>query len=119
MVSFKLVEKKHKFSLSIGFYRLYLGGVSSIENVDLLDIGITDLKTKDYVTLSELNFNSRKRINKKQAIAFFEFEVTQSGEFEIEINEIENLKLKSSTLFLSNLLFQSKVDIQNVIVFIE
>jgi hypothetical protein len=119
MVTFKLIEKKHKFYLSIGFYRLYLGGVFSVNNIDLVDIGLTEMKTQDYVTLKELNFKTKQYINGIKAIACYEFEVMNAGDFEIEFDNIENLELKSSSLFLSNFLFPSKIDISDIQVIIQ
>lgn len=119
MISFKLAEKKKQFYLSTGFYHIYLSGGFFLENIDLIDVGLKDLRANNYITLKEFYIKRRSYVNGQRAVACYEFEVVDSTELELEFGNIEQLEMKYSMLFLANLLFPKKIEVEQISVVIQ
>lgn len=119
MILFKLAKKKHQFYLSTGFYHVYLVGGFFLENLDLMDVGLKDLRTNDYITLKEFYLKRRSYVNSQKAVACYEFEIVNSTELELEFGNIEQLEMKYSTLFLANLFFPKKIAAEEILVAIQ
>lgn len=77
------------------------------------------MRTNNYITLKESYLKRRSYVKGQRAVACYEFEVVNSTELELEFGNIEQLEMKYSMLFLANLLFPKKIDVENISVVIE
>ena len=117
MILFNLTERKKKFELGYGDYRIYFVGAFSIENIEQVSINFYEVESGKEIELKNiglLGLKPRDFINGEKAIACFSFFVEKRTDYIIEINNIENLQPKKSMLFLKNLLFPSKISIEDL-----
>jgi hypothetical protein len=114
MEIFKLKNKKHKFSPSYGLYRIYILGGLSIENLNSLKATLTKANTGEIISLKEIDWKPSEYINGEKAIACYDFQINEADDYEIEFNNIENLRVKKSKLFIKNLLFPSTISLEDI-----
>ena len=114
MEIFKLKNKKHKFIPSYGSYRIYIVGGLTIENLNLLKVKLTKINTGEIIPLKEINWKPADYIAGEKALACYDFEITQTADYEIEFDNIESLRVKKSRLFLKNLLFPSHLSLEDI-----
>jgi hypothetical protein len=119
MIQFKLTNKRHRFTLGYGDYKVYITGGFSMENFDLLDVHLIELNSGRQIKLKELNMKPRDLINGKRAIACYSFWIDQYTEYEIEFRDFEFLTMKKSMLFFRNLLFPSHIDLKEIDIIIK
>jgi len=114
MEIFKLKNKKHKFKSSFGSYRIYLVGGLTIDNLNLLKVKLTKINTGEIISLTEIIWKPAEYITGEKALAYYEFEITESNDYEIEFDNIESLRIKKSRLFFKNLIFSSSVSLEDI-----
>jgi hypothetical protein len=117
MILFNLTERRKKFELGYGDYRIYFVGAFSIENIELVNINLYEAESGKEIELKDiglLGLKPRDFINGEKAIACFSFFVEKRTDYIIELNNFENLQPKKSMLFLQNLLFPSKIRIEDL-----
>ena len=114
MEIFKLKNKKHKFYSSNGFYKIYILGGFSIQNLNLISVKLSEVNSQKQIQLKEINFKTRDYINGRKAIACYEFQINNYEEYQIEFNGIENLVVKESMLFFKSLFSSSKASISDL-----
>jgi hypothetical protein len=120
MIKFKLIDKKHKLNFeSTGYYSVFLTGGFSIELGNDLEIELKGIKSNDWVEIIELDFKKNTIIEFTKATECFKFNISRIGEYEIEFKNIENLVVKKSSLFLSNLLFPTQIPLEKIEVIIK
>ena len=114
MEIFKLKNKKHNFIQNYGSYRIYIVGGLTIENLNLLKVKLTKINTGEIIRLREINWKPAEYIDGKKALACYDFEITETADYEIEFDNIESLRIKKSRLFIKNLLSPSSVSIEDI-----
>ena len=117
MILFNITERRKKFELGYGDYRIYFVGAFTIENLELVSIKLYEAESGKEIELKDiglLGLKPRDFINGEKAIGCFSFFVEKRTDYIIELDNIENLQPKKSILFIKNLLFPSKIRIEDL-----
>lgn len=117
MILFNITERRKKFELGYGEYQIYFVGAFSIENLELVSINLYEVENGKEIELKDirfLGFNPRDIINGEKSIACFSFFVEKRTDYIIQLDNIECLQPKKSMLFIKNLLFPSKIRIEDL-----
>lgn len=117
---FKITDTISTFKLDrIGQYELLISGGFKYNNKGNFGIIITRHNTNEQIILREKYFKVNTVVNWKRAIEFMTFNIDKIGEFDIKFINIHDLEISKSRLFFKNLLFPSKLNIEEVEIIIK
>lgn len=106
MIILSLALPEHSIHIPIaGTYRLYLSGGFSVSGLEYFGIQITQSDTKKVFSAERLVFKQRARLNGNRALACFQIQFPENGEYRISLHNSEKIFMKRSMLLGLNFLF--------------
>lgn len=106
MIILSLALPDHNIHLPIaGTYRLYLSGGFSVSGLEYFGIQITQSDTKKVFSAERLVFKQRARLNGNRALACFQIQFPENGEYRLSLHNSEKICMKRSMFLGLNFLF--------------
>ena len=94
MIRFPLLQKMHEFELGYGRYNVYVTGGFGIENIESLDVHLTDTQTGETITLKEKAYIGGDIIEGERAVLCFSFDVYSYSKYKLTIANPEIIVIK-------------------------
>jgi hypothetical protein len=115
MIKLSLAQPDHRFHLPLaGTYRLYLTGGFSVRGLEHFGIQLTQSDATKVILAEPLAFKQRARINGKRAVACYQIQFPESGDYQLSFRNAEKLSMKRSMLLGLNFLFPKKTTYDQV-----
>jgi hypothetical protein len=113
ILQFNATEKEVSVNIKEGVYSLGAIGCGFVENPESLVISITNLSTNQNIPLTINRPMPRFSKKMKIGIEIFNFKAIESGNYKMQIENIESLRAKESMLGMLQSL-QPKIDVRNL-----
>jgi hypothetical protein len=119
MIEFKITERSHRFHLGYGDYQVFLTGGYGLENFEYVQVRLWEVDSGKEIALKEYGLKPRDMIHGRRAIGCYSFWIDRRTEYEIEFTNFGLLEMRYSALFIQNLLFPTKVELDAISVVIQ
>ena len=77
-------------------------------------ITLVNKNSKEKIGIKERRFKVTTLWGLKRAVKFYDFTITETGEYELSFQNIADLKLQKSQLIISSLLFPRIIKLENI-----
>jgi hypothetical protein len=120
MINFKLINpvKSIKFTEAKKYTITIISGYKIIKKGNF-KISLINKTTGEHIEIKERRFKITTCWGNKRAIKYYEFLIPQEAEYNLLLENIDDLKLNKSNLIISSLIFPRIIKLENIEIGIE
>lgn len=111
----KLTDKIENVQFTeIKKYTISIIGGFRVKQTGNFNISLVEKKTSKRIKITERQFRVTTLWNFRRAVIFYEFAITEAGEYELTFQNISDLKLQKSQLIITSWLFPRNIKLEKI-----